>query len=212
MLRTVLFPALAGVVVGTMLLASCSHTDAAAPGAAAGTSATAAQDPLAAWESVRAVLQNPRCQNCHPPGDAPLQGDDGRVHDQLVQRGADGRGLPGEQCATCHGKANLPDSYGARQPPGVSSEWHLPPADMKMVFVGLSSRALCEQLKDPARNGHKDLAGLVKHVDADPLVLWAWSPGIGRRPVSTPHADFVAAMKRWTAAGAPCPAATTASR
>ena len=212
MLRTVLLPAVAVVSLGGLLLAACSHADAAAPGATATLAGTAPQDPLAAWESVRAVLQSPRCLNCHPPGEAPLQGDEGRVHDQLVQRGPDGRGLPGEQCATCHGKANLPDSYGAKQPPGVSSEWHLPPPDMKMVFVGLSSRALCEQLKDPARNGHKDLAGLVKHVDTDPLVLWGWAPGLGRKPVSTPHADFVAAMKRWTAAGQGAPAATTASR
>jgi len=210
MLRTVLLPALAVVLGGGVLLASCSHTEAAALKSTS--VAASSQDPLVAWESVRTVLQSPRCQNCHPPGDTPLQGDESRVHDQLVQRGPDGHGLPGEQCSTCHGKANLPDSYGPRQPPGVSTEWHLPPPDMKMVFVGLSSRALCEQLKDPTRNGHKDLTGLVKHVSTDPLVLWGWTPGFGRKPVSTPHADFVAAVQRWTAAGAPCPAATTASR
>jgi hypothetical protein len=33
-----------------------------------------------AFETVRAVLQHPRCQNCHPEGDAPLQGDDGHAH------------------------------------------------------------------------------------------------------------------------------------
>ncbi|MEJ7604146.1 MAG: hypothetical protein WKG01_40145, partial [Kofleriaceae bacterium] len=35
---------------------------------------------LVAFETVRAVLQHPRCQNCHPAGDAPLQGDEGRLH------------------------------------------------------------------------------------------------------------------------------------
>jgi len=193
-------------------LGACSHAGDAAEPKTAPAAALTAKDPVASFETVRAVLQDPRCQNCHPPGDAPLQGDEGRVHDQLVQRGPDGRGLPGEQCSTCHGKANLPDSYGPRQPPGVSTEWHLPPPEMRMVFVGLPSRALCEQLKDPARNGHKDLAGLVQHVSTDPLVLWAWSPGFGRRPVPIPHADFVAAFKRWTDAGAPCPGGMTASR
>jgi hypothetical protein len=214
MLRTVQLPALGLLVVIAPLGASCSHATepVASPPPQATTAAAGAQDPLLAFETVRAVLQHPRCENCHPPGNAPLQGDEGRVHDQLVQRGPDGRGLPGAQCSTCHGQANLPDSYGPHQPPGVSSEWHLPPPEMKMVFVGLSSPALCEQLKDPARNGHKDLAALVKHVSTDPLVLWAWAPGFGRRPVRISHADFVAAFKRWTDAGAPCPTASAAPR
>jgi len=195
------------------LLSACSHTDESAASSTPRPALAAAPNgAVTAFETVRAVLQDPRCQNCHPAGDAPLQGDEGRVHDQFVQRGPDGRGLPGEQCSTCHGKSNLPDSYGPRQPPGVSTEWHLPPAEMKMVFVGMSSRALCEQLKDPARNGHKDLAELVKHVSSDPLVLWAWSPGLGRRPVPISHADFAAAFRRWTDAGAPCPTGATASR
>jgi len=211
MRRTLWSSAIGLVLACGALVAACSHAPETTPTATPALAATA-KDPVTSFETVRAVLQDPRCQNCHPPGNAPLQGDEGRVHDQFVQRGPDGRGMPGEQCSTCHGKANLPDSYGPRQPPGVSTEWHLPPPDMKMVFVGLSSRALCEQLKDPARNGHKDLAALVHHVSTDPLVLWAWSPGFGRRAVSTPHADFVAAFKRWTDAGAPCPPATTASR
>ena len=69
MLRTVLLPAVAVVSLGGLLLAACSHADAAAPGATASLAGTAPQDPLAAWESVRAVLQSPRCLNCHPPGE-----------------------------------------------------------------------------------------------------------------------------------------------
>lgn len=74
-----------------------------------------------------------------------------------------------------------------------------------MIFEGLGTGALCEQLKDPERNGGKDMAALVQHVSADPLVLWGWSPGHGRKPVPVAHADFVAAFKRWADAGAPCP-------
>jgi ATP-dependent Clp protease ATP-binding subunit ClpB len=36
----------------------------------------------------------------------------------------------------------------------------MPPPDMRLVFVGMAPRALCEQLKDPARNGGKDMAAL----------------------------------------------------
>lgn len=186
------------------LLPGCSHGPAPAAPAAAPASATAAS-PVAAFETVRLVFQDPRCQNCHPAADRPLQGDDSRVHAMNVLRGPDGHGTPGAQCLNCHGKANPPESYGAHQPPGVSSDWHLPPPDMKMTFVGRTSRELCEQLKDPARNGNATLPALVKHVNSDPLVLWGWAPGVGRRPVAVPHAEFVAAFKRWADAGGPCP-------
>ena len=75
-----------------------------------------------------------------------------------------------------------------------------------MIFIGLSSGELCRGLKDPTRNGGKDLAALTKHVDSDGLVLWGWSPGAGRDAVPVPHAEFVAKFKQWVAAGAPCPA------
>jgi hypothetical protein len=34
---------------------------------------------IAAWQTIDAVLQHPRCLNCHPAGDAPLQGDRGTI-------------------------------------------------------------------------------------------------------------------------------------
>jgi hypothetical protein len=165
----------------------------------------AERDGLAAFETVRAVLQHPRCQNCHIPGDAPLQLDDGRVHGQNVRRGPIGLGAPGLPCSTCHGNANPPASYGANMPPGAPS-WHLPPPRMKMVFLGLSSGELCRTLKDPKANGGKDLRALLEHVGHDGLVLWGWSPGVGRDPVSVPHDEFVAKFRQWVGAGAPCPA------
>ena len=165
---------------------------------------------VALFTELGKVLTHPRCVNCHPAGDRPRQGDLGRLHQPPVERGPDGHGLPGAQCATCHGKANPPDSYGAHQPPGVPTDWHLPRPGMTLVFVGRSPQALCEQLKDPARNGNLSLAALLKHVSSDPLVLWGWKPGFGRKPVAVPHAEFVAAFQRWVDAGAPCPAEQTA--
>src|SRR5688572_11603649 len=38
------------------------------------------------------VFMHPRCMNCHPVGDAPLQGDDSHIHAQNVTRGPDGKG------------------------------------------------------------------------------------------------------------------------
>ncbi len=159
---------------------------------------------ITAFATVQQVLQHPRCQNCHIPGDAPLQTEAGFVHAQNVKRGVDGKGAPGLPCSTCHGDANPPASYGAHVPPGAPN-WHLPPADQKMVFIDLPAAELCAVLKDPKRNGGKDLPALVKHVKDDALVLWGWDPGEGRAPVPIAHADFVAAFMRWTDAGAPCP-------
>ncbi|MGE5277466.1 MAG: hypothetical protein ACM3SU_10765 [Acidobacteriota bacterium] len=172
---------------------------AASPGA----TTVSPRDGLAAFETVRAVLQHPRCQNCHIPGDAPLQFDDGRVHAMNVTRGPEGQGPAGLACSTCHGAANPPASYGLHMPPGAP-DWHLPPPERKMVFIGLSSGELCRHLKDEDSNGGMSLEALVRHVRGDRLVLWGWDPGAGRAPVSVPHDEFVAKFKQWVAAGAPC--------
>jgi hypothetical protein len=158
---------------------------------------------IAAFETVRAVLQHPRCQNCHIPGNAPLQFDEGLVHGQNVVRGPEGNGTPGFLCSTCHATANPPASYGLHMPPGAPN-WHLPPPETKMVFIGLSSGDLCRTVKDKSKNGGKDLEALLEHVSHDELVLWGWAPGVGRAPVFTPHAEFVAKFREWVEAGSPC--------
>jgi hypothetical protein len=153
---------------------------------------------------VQRVLQHPRCQNCHIPGDAPLQFDEGRAHNQNVLRGPYGNGVQGLACATCHSTQNAPASYGAHMPPGAPN-WHLPPPEHKMVFIGLSAGELCRGLKNRAENGGRDLAALLKHNAEDKLVLWGWNPGVGRAPVDVPHEQFVSAFRRWADAGGPCP-------
>jgi hypothetical protein len=188
---------LGGLLAGTVLLAGGV---AAAPASSSKQAAA-----LAAFDTVQTVLQHPRCQNCHIPGDAPLQFDAGLVHAQNVKRGPAGMGAPGLPCSACHGTKNLPASYGAHMPPGAPN-WHLPPPERKMVFIGLPKGELCANLKDTARNGGKDLPALLEHVSHDKLVLWGWNPGVGRAPVPVPHDRFVAAFKTWIAGGAPCPA------
>jgi hypothetical protein len=186
---------------GAVLAAGLSLVSAAR---AQGTPAPASEERgIAAFETVRAVLQHPRCQNCHIPGNAPLQFDEGLVHGQNVVRGPEGKGALGFACSTCHATANPPASYGLRMPPGAPN-WHLPPPEKKMVFIGLSSGDLCRTVKDPKQNGGKDLEALLEHVSHDKLVLWGWDPGVGRAPVSTPHAEFVAKFREWIEAGAPC--------
>src|SRR6267142_499302 len=130
----------------------------------------------AAFLQIYRVLTSPRCQNCHPSGDAPLQGDDSHVHLQNVTRGKDGRGVYGMRCDTCHQATNLP---GAHMPPG-NPKWALTSPQHKMVFVGRSPADLCQQIKDPKQNGGRSLDQLLDHVANDDLVGWGWNPGDGR--------------------------------
>lgn len=178
--------------------------------AACGPTAEERAQAVSAFATVQQVLQHPRCQNCHIPGDAPLQFDDGLAHAQNVIRGPDGKGAPGLPCSTCHGEFNPPASYyGPHAPPGAPN-WHLPPPEHPMVFIGLSPAELCATLKDRRANGGRDLDALIHHVSEDKLVLWGWSPGGERAPVPVPHEEFVDRFKLWAAAGGPCPSAPLA--
>lgn len=153
----------------------------------------------AAYLVVHRVLTSPRCQNCHPIGDAPLHGDVGVAHSMNVTRKSPESGMP---CTTCH-RAKNGTTPGS--PPGVLPEWRMPSREHPLVFQGKTPHELCEQLKDPERNGGKSLPGLVEHVEHDTLVLWGWAPGPGRTVPPVSHQTFVKAMETWTKAGAPCP-------
>ena len=148
------------------------------------------------------VLRHPRCMSCHSQGDYPRQGDDGHQHTMNVRRGSDGHGVTAEKCSTCHQDHNLP---GAHLPPGAP-HWALPPANMPMNWQGLTDAQLCQSIKDPKQNRNRNLDQLVEHLTEDKLVMWGWNPGEGRNPVPMPHDEFVAKVKQWRAAGAPCPA------
>jgi mono/diheme cytochrome c family protein len=158
-------------------------------------------DARAAFADVYKVLMHPRCMNCHPSGDSPLQGDDSHPHAQNVKRGDDGKGKYALKCANCHQDTNLP---GANMPPG-NPTWHLPAKKMPLVFQGKSPRELADQLKDPKRNGGKTLGQLVEHVSHDELVLWAWKPGDVRTKPPLSHEEFVMKFREWVEKGAASP-------
>jgi len=147
------------------------------------------------------VLMSPRCMNCHPKGDIPLQGDDSHLHTQGVKRGIDGKGVYALKCTNCHQPQN---SLGIHMPPG-NPQWHLPPSNMKMVFEGKSPRELAAQLKDPKRNGNKTMAQLIDHVTNDKLVLGGWDPGEGRALPPLSHDEFAKNFKTWIDKGAYLP-------
>ena len=154
----------------------------------------------AAFIEAYKVFMHPRCMNCHPAGDVPLQGDDSRLHAQGVKRGKDGKGLFAMKCSNCHQPANTP---GENMPPG-NPNWHLPPANMKMVFQGKTPAQLAAQFKDPKLSG-KTLKELLHHVEEDKLVLGGWDPGDGRTTPPLSHEEFVAKVKEWIEKGAAVP-------
>ncbi len=144
------------------------------------------------------VMLHPRCTNCHPAGDTPAQGDQGQPHDPPVVRGPEDRGVPGLTCTSCHQDKNLE----LARVPGAP-QWHLAPRSM--AWVGLTPRALCEQLKDRRRNGDKSLEAISEHSAHDALVAWGWSPGWGRVPAPGTQEQFGALIAAWVKDGAECP-------
>jgi hypothetical protein len=161
--------------------------------------AATASDSL--FTPIATVLRDPRCMNCHPVGDRPRQGDDRHFHLQNVTRGPDDLGFVNLRCTACHRDEN--NAYSGV--PGAPA-WHLAP--LSMGWEGLNDAQLCTVLKDKSKNGGRDVAALVEHMSHDKVVLWGWRPGGKRKPVSTPHDEFVKQLKAWAGAGAPCPTAT----
>ena len=145
------------------------------------------------------VLLHPRCANCHPDGDVPAQGMQMIAHQPPVTRGPEGRGVVGMECTGCHQDRNLAQA----RVPGAP-DWHLAPREM--AWVGKTPRQICEQIKDPKRNGGKSLAQIVEHNAHDKaLVAWGWSPGADREPAPGTQEQFGAIVAAWVETGAECP-------
>jgi hypothetical protein len=157
------------------------------------------QRSLALFEEAGKVITHARCVNCHPAGDRPAQGDDRHPHMPLVVRGVDNFGAIGMRCTTCHGPANF-------DPAGIPGHpaWHLAP--IEMAWVGKSLGEICQQIKDPARNGGKSMEELIHHMAEDSLVGWGWHPGVGREPAPGTQKEFGELIKAWVDTGAVCPA------
>ena len=157
------------------------------------------QRAIALFQEAGKVIQSPRCMNCHPATERPTQTDHFRPHEPPVVRGDDGVGpVGGLHCTACHHDANF-DPAGV---PG-NPKWRLAPAEM--AWQGRTLGQICAQIKDPSRNGGKDMQALIEHMSSDILVGWAWAPGAGRTPAPGTQKAFGALIKAWAAAGASCP-------
>nr|QIO99013.1 Isoquinoline 1-oxidoreductase subunit [Bradyrhizobium symbiodeficiens] len=156
----------------------------------------------ALFEEIGKVLTNPRCMNCHPAGDHPLQGDDGHEHVPPIWRAETGHFEV--NCSGCHSGKNfsLHEAATYRSIPG-HPRWGFAP--LSMAWEGKSLGDICRQLKDVQLNGGRDLAALQEHIAKDDLVAWGWNPGEGRKPA--PGSQQVAGelVQAWIDSGAECP-------
>ncbi|MFL6795976.1 MAG: Isoquinoline 1-oxidoreductase subunit [Xanthobacteraceae bacterium] len=173
------------------------------PGSFAGISDTQARSRALFSEAAR-VLTHPRCLNCHPAGDVPTQGNDRHAHRPPVVRGEAGGGTPGNTCAACHTQANYtllePSSY--RSIPG-HPRWAVAP--IEMAWQGKTVGEICQQIKDPERNGGRTLELVHEHMAKDDLVAWGWDPGAGREPAPGNQQILGELINAWMDTGAVCP-------
>jgi hypothetical protein len=156
----------------------------------------------AIFREIGKILTHPRCMNCHPAGDHPLQGDDQHDHMPPVWRAESGHFEA--NCGGCHTERNvtLHEAASYKSIPG-NPRWGIAP--LSMAWQGKSLADICQQLKDVNRNGGRDLAALQEHIAKDEIVAYGWNPGEGR--VSAPGSQEVAGqlVQAWIDSGAECP-------
>jgi hypothetical protein len=148
------------------------------------------------------VLTHPRCMNCHPAGDHPLQGDDQHEHMPPVWRSETGHFEA--NCASCHTEHNvtLHEAASYKSIPG-NPRWGIAPLSMTWQNKSLSD--ICRQLKDVNRNGGRDLAALQEHIAKDDIVAYGWDPGEGRKPAPGSQETAGKLVQAWIDSGAECP-------
>ncbi|MGR3514975.1 MAG: hypothetical protein ACU0GG_19615 [Paracoccaceae bacterium] len=169
------------------------------------TSVTRAEG-LAAWSRIYEVTSHPRCSNCHvgednlPMWSGPSYGST-RPHGMNINAGDSRIGAEYVTCGTCHAlRDGLNDVPHAA--PQVAMTWQLAPVEA--AWFGKSSDEICNQLRDPDRNGGRDHLEIASHLDHDLILHWAWNPGGGREPAPYSLQEHVNDILAWGVAGFPC--------
>ena len=156
-----------------------------------------------AFHQMMDVLTHPRCVNCHPAGNQPLQGDDQHPHYFGVSRGKENHGTVALNCQTCHQTEN----NNISGVPGAP-EWSLAPPSM--AWMGKNRFEIAALMMDPTTNGNRSAEDIMHHLTEHPLVLWAWEPGMDAEgnlretpPVSKD--EYIQSVKIWIKSGAKIP-------
>lgn len=169
------------------------------------------EEGLANWQLFYEVASHPRCANCHvgadnrPMWSGPSYGRT-RPHGMNINAGESRIGAETLLCSTCHTDMEGMEAVSNDTPhaaPRVAMTWQLAPVEAE--WFGKSSAYICEQLKDPARNGERTIREVAVHLDHDLILHWAWEPGGNREPAPHSLQATMDALMKWAAAGTPCP-------
>ena len=162
---------------------------------------------LEAWSRIFEVASHPRCSNCHvgadnrPMWSGPSYGRT-RPHGMNVNAGESRIGVEYVLCSTCHAQRSEGGNNAPHMAPQVAADWRLAPVEAE--WFGKSSDEICNQLRDPARNGDRDMIDLASHLDHDVILHWAWNPGGGREAAPYSLQEHVDDILIWGVAGMPC--------
>lgn len=165
---------------------------------------------LKAWDRIHQVLSHPRCSNCHVderniPLWSTLDGEGTRPHGMNVVAGDSRIGAELILCSTCHVVSTRPNDV-PHAAPHIGVDWQLAPVEF--VWAGKTSQEICEQVRDPERNGGRDLEGLVEHITHDAelqaFITWGFDPGGGREAAPFGMQAHLDDFIEWGAAGMPC--------
>ena len=169
------------------------------------------EDGLANWGKFYEIASHARCSNCHVGADnvpiwsGPSYGKT-RPHGMSINAGESRIGAEAVACSTCHTTLSEPRP-GANavphSPPRVAMLWALAPVEA--AWFGKSSAYICNQLKDPERNGGRTIREVAEHLDHDLILHWAWEPGGTREPAPYSLQESMDFLMKWRAAGTPCP-------
>ena len=135
---------------------------------------------LEAWARIYEVTSHPRCSNCHVgPSGTPMWSGPSfgktRPHGMNITAGESRIGAETLPCGTCHtyrSDGENPIPHAAPQVPGI---WQLAPPSAH--WFGRSSIEICNQLRDPRRNGGLSFVEIASHLNHDQVLQWAWNPG-----------------------------------
>ena len=163
-------------------------------------------DGLGAWTRIYDVTSHPRCSNCHvganniPMWSGPSYGN-ARPHGMNINAGDSRIGAEYLRCSACHAfREDVNDVPHAA--PQVAMNWQLAPVEAE--WFGKTSDEICNQLRDPERNGGRDFNDIASHLDHDLILHWAWNPGEGREPAPYSLQEHVNDILAWGVAGYPC--------
>lgn len=166
---------------------------------------------LEAWARIFEVASHPRCSNCHVGGsDKPMWSGPSygttRPHGMNVRAGRSRIGAEsGLLCVTCHVNSTATERSNdiPHAAPHIAGNWQLAPAEA--AWFGKTSNEICEQLRDPKRNGKRSFRDIASHLGHDRILHWGWAPGGGREPAPRTLQEHIDDVLLWGVGGMPCP-------